>query len=62
MDPKTGKENAGFMAAHQKFLAVAKEGKAQVVFLGDSITAGWTGAGKEVWADAITPKLNELTK
>ncbi len=53
MDPKTGKENAGFMSAHEKFVATAKEGKAQVVFLGDSITAGWGGNGKEVWATAF---------
>ena len=53
MDPKTGKENAGFMASHDRFVATAKEGKAQVVFLGDSITAGWGGAGKEVWAAAF---------
>jgi lysophospholipase L1-like esterase len=49
MDPKTGQPHAGFMAAHEKFLTIAKEGKAQVVFLGDSITAGWAGAGKEAW-------------
>ncbi|MEA3210302.1 MAG: hypothetical protein QOE70_3359 [Chthoniobacter sp.] len=53
MDPKTGERQATFMAAHEKFLATAKEGKAQVLFLGDSITAGWGGAGKEVWAKAF---------
>jgi len=53
MDAKTGKEEAGFMASHEKFVATAKEGKAQVVFLGDSITAGWGGAGKEIWAKAF---------
>ncbi len=54
MDPKTGQPQAGFVASHEKFLAVAKEGKAQVVFLGDSITAGWAGGGKEVWAKAFS--------
>jgi lysophospholipase L1-like esterase len=54
MDAKTGKENAGFMAAHQRFVATAKEGKAQLVFLGDSITAGWAGAGKDVWAKSFS--------
>lgn len=53
MDAKTGERQATFMAAHERFLAIAKEGKAQVVFLGDSITAGWAGAGKEVWAKAF---------
>jgi len=54
MDLKTGQPQAGFVASHEKFLAVAKEGKAQVVFLGDSITAGWAGGGKEVWAKAFS--------
>lgn len=49
-----GKPNAGFMASHEKFVSIAKEGKAQLVFLGDSITAGWAGAGKEVWAKAFS--------
>lgn len=31
------------------FNAIAKEGKAKVVFLGDSITEQWAGAGKSVW-------------
>jgi lysophospholipase L1-like esterase len=53
MDPKTGQPQAGFMASHEKFVATAKEGKAKVVFLGDSITAGWGGNGKEVWAKAF---------
>jgi len=53
MDSRTGQPQAGFIAAHERFLTVAKEGKAQVVFLGDSITAGWGGAGKEVWAKAF---------
>ena len=51
---KDGKINPGFMAAHEKFVAQAKEGKAQLVFLGDSITAGWAGNGKDVWAKAFS--------
>lgn len=53
MDPKTGQPQAAFMSSHERFLKTAREGKAQVVFLGDSITAGWGGAGKEVWAKAF---------
>ncbi len=30
----------------------SKKGEANLVFLGDSITEGWKGAGKEVWAKA----------
>jgi lysophospholipase L1-like esterase len=53
-DAKTGEPNVGFMNAHQKYVAIAKEGKAQLLFLGDSITAGWAGGGKEVWAKSFT--------
>ncbi len=52
-DAKTGEVSTGFLASHERFLATAREGQAQVVFLGDSITAGWGGAGKEIWANAF---------
>jgi lysophospholipase L1-like esterase len=38
--PKTG--NARFFEMHEKFLARAKAGPIDVLFLGDSITEGWT--------------------
>jgi lysophospholipase L1-like esterase len=47
-----GKPNPGFIASHEKFVATAKEGKAQLVFLGDSITAGW-GRQTEIWDKAF---------
>jgi lysophospholipase L1-like esterase len=62
--PKTLPENlatypvprdAGWMKKHESFNAISKEGKAPLVFLGDSITAGWAGAGKEAWAKAWAP-------
>jgi len=49
--PKVGSDgtpNAQFIASHEKFLALAKEGKARLVFLGDSITAGWTKS-PDIW-------------
>ena len=52
--PKLGNDgqvNPGFAKSHEAFLAVAKKGEAQVVFLGDSITAGWAGNGKEVFKE-----------
>ena len=49
---KDGKINPGFIASHEKFVSIAKEGKAQLVFLGDSITAGW-GGKKEIWDKAF---------
>ena len=30
--------------------------KAQVIFIGDSITQGWEGEGKEVWANFYAPR------
>jgi len=53
-DAKTGEPNKGFLAAHEKFVATAKEGKAQLLFLGDSITAGWAGRGKDVWEKSFS--------
>jgi lysophospholipase L1-like esterase len=35
---------------HESFNAISKKGQAELVFLGDSITQGWEGKGKEVWA------------
>ena len=51
---KDGKINPGFIASHEKFVKIAQEGKAQLVFLGDSITAGWGGKDKqEIWNKAF---------
>ena len=47
-----GKVNAGFIASHERFVKTAQEGKAQLVFLGDSITAGW-GGKKDIWEKAF---------
>jgi len=49
--PKLGKDGMiekGFAAKHESFLKRGKEGPIGLLFLGDSITAGWGGA-KEVW-------------
>ena len=39
----------GTQARHDRFNAISKEGKATLVFLGDSITQSWEGGGKAVW-------------
>jgi lysophospholipase L1-like esterase len=44
--PKTG--NARFFELHEKFLARGKSGPIGVVFLGDSITEGWSKA-PHIW-------------
>jgi len=38
---------------HESFVARAAKGDVDVLFLGDSITQGWEGAGKAVWADSF---------
>lgn len=40
---------------HESFNGISKKGQAPLVFLGDSITQGWGGAGKEVWAKTWEP-------
>ena len=40
---------------HKKFLKVVEKGEGDVIFLGDSITQGWEGAGKKAWAESFAP-------
>ena len=40
---------------HKKFLQIVAKGEADVIFIGDSITQGWEGAGKKAWADHFAP-------
>jgi lysophospholipase L1-like esterase len=47
-----GKVNGGFAKSHENFVKIAQQGEAQLVFLGDSITAGWNGK-KEIWDKAF---------
>lgn len=47
-----GVVNAGFQKSHENFVAIAKKGDAGVLFLGDSITAGWNGQ-KAIWTNAF---------
>ena len=39
-----------WMQRHDKMNARVKEGNVDLLMIGDSITQGWEGAGKEVWA------------
>jgi lysophospholipase L1-like esterase len=36
---------------HERFNEVSQAGQAELVFLGDSITQGWEGPGKDVWQE-----------
>lgn len=40
---------------HAKHLEKIKNGGGDLLFVGDSITEGWGGAGKEVWAKEYAP-------
>jgi len=53
IDPKP--RDGGWMKRHESFNEISKKGEAQLVFLGDSITAGWEKNGKDVWARKWAP-------
>jgi len=40
-----------WMKRHESFNERVKQGNADLIFIGDSITQGWEGAGKNVWAE-----------
>lgn len=40
----------GWMKRHESFNKRVAQGNADVIFIGDSITQGWEGKGKQVWA------------
>src|SRR5262245_9596255 len=42
-------------ARHKQFLKIVAKGEADVIFIGDSITQGWEGAGKKLWAEHFAP-------
>lgn len=44
-----------WMPRHEKCVETAKKGGFDVMFIGDSITQGWEGGGKAVWAKEIAP-------
>lgn len=41
-----------WMKRHDSFNERVKKGNVDLVFIGDSITQGWEGPGKQAWADA----------
>jgi beta-glucosidase len=40
-----------WMRRHESFNERVKQGRVDLIFIGDSITQGWEGAGKNVWAE-----------
>ena len=45
-----------WLKLHEKFLEQAKAGDIDLLFLGDSITQGWSGGGKGVWERYYSPR------
>ena len=43
--------DANWMKRHESFNARVKEGSVDLLFIGDSITQGWEGAGKAAWSE-----------
>ena len=43
--------DANWMKRHDSFNERVKQGNVDLVFIGDSITQGWEGNGKNVWAE-----------
>ena len=51
----TAVSHPGKEALHKSFNEISKKGEAPLVFLGDSITQGWSGKGKTVWEEYWAP-------
>jgi lysophospholipase L1-like esterase len=45
--------DSGSVMLHESFLRRAADGPIEVLFVGDSLTWGWGGPGKTVWANGI---------
>ncbi|MEO7414383.1 MAG: GDSL-type esterase/lipase family protein [Opitutaceae bacterium] len=48
-------KDAGWMRRHEGFVAIAKAGGVDVLFLGDSITDFWRTTGKVLWEEHFAP-------
>jgi lysophospholipase L1-like esterase len=53
--PVPRSDNPLWLERHEGFLARAGKGGVDVLFLGDAITQGWEGAGKEAWQKHFEP-------
>ncbi len=48
--------DAAWMARHESFNERVLKGDVDLIFVGDSITQGWEGTGKDVWARLYAPR------
>ena len=53
---KPAQKDANWVKRHEGFVEEAKKGGVDLVFIGDSITDGWRGGGKDVWAKYYAPR------
>ena len=54
--PASRTSPTNWVARHEGFLAEAKQGKFDLVFIGDSITDGWRTRGLQVWNKYYAPR------
>lgn len=50
-----GIDSPWWLDRFQEFSSITASGKAQVIFVGDSITQGWAGYGRETWSAEFAP-------
>ncbi len=55
MSVKTWNERHEKFLADTKTIAQSKQGSGDLLFVGDSITEGWGGSGKDVWTKEYAP-------
>jgi lysophospholipase L1-like esterase len=54
--PASRTSPTNWVARHEAFLAEAKQGPFDLVFIGDSITDGWRKGGLQVWNKSYAPR------
>ena len=54
--PATRTNPANWMARHEGFVAQAKKGGVDILFMGDSITDNWRSKGVNVWNKCYAPR------
>ncbi|HEY1787091.1 MAG TPA: hypothetical protein VGJ73_03000, partial [Verrucomicrobiae bacterium] len=54
--PATRDSPKNWMSRHEKFVAQAKRGGIDILFMGDSITDNWRSKGSNVWNEDYAPR------
>src|SRR5271169_5853760 len=54
--PATRATPTNWLARHEGFVAEAKKGGVDILFMGDSITDNWRSKGKNVWDKVYAPR------